>query len=120
MLKLRHLKARLSEVEYQALVARADQAGLTLSEFARVMLARESERDDQAAVQAEMRAQLAAIAAHCAAAMTPAPPLQADPDPLLVEVLWLLRELATERNAQALARVSSKLDAVFGRDRSRV
>ena len=116
MLKLRHLKARLSEPEYQTLVERSDAAGLTISEYARTVLARDRERMDMQDVLADIRAELAA--SSTAAVTTPAE-LQR-PDPLIVEVIWMLRELMAERNAQALPRLASKLDATYGRERTRV
>jgi hypothetical protein len=120
MKKLYHLKARLTQAEYQALVARADAAGLTISEYARTVLARDRERVDIEAVLADMRAQLASAAQASAAAAATTPAALHSPDPLLVEIVWLLRELAAERNAQALARVTSKLDSAYGRQRTKV
>jgi ribosomal protein L12E/L44/L45/RPP1/RPP2 len=120
IMKLRHLKARLSEAEYQALVECADAAGLTISEYARTVLARDRERMDVEAVLADIRAQLASAAAASAAAAVTTPAALPIPDPLLVEVIWLLRELAAERNAQVIGRVTSKLDSAYGRQRTKV
>lgn len=120
MKKLYHLKARLTQAEYQALVARADAAGLTISEYARAVLARDRERADIDTVLADMRAQLANAAQVSAATAATTQGALQGPDPLMVEAIWLLRELAAERNAQVLSRLASKLDAAFGRERTKV
>lgn len=120
MKKLYHLKARLTQAEYQSLIARADSAGMTISEYARTVLARDREHVDIDAVLADMRAQLAAAAQASATAVATTRAALQGPDPLLVEVIWLLRELAAERNAQVLSRLASKLDAAFGRERTKV
>lgn len=119
-MKLRHLKARLSEVEYQTLVKRADAEGMTISEYARAVLARDRVSTDVQTVLADMRTQLATAAQASAAGATTTFAASRSPDPLLVEAVWLLRELAAERNAQMLARVTSKLDSAYGRQRSRI
>ncbi len=41
-------------------------------------------------------------------------------DPLLLEILFLLREFLFERNGQVLRRVDEKLDRHFGKDRKKV
>ena len=105
-MKIAILKARLAREEYEALRAQADAAGLTISEQVRVILARDRQAIGVETVLSQVQAMLPARAAH--------------PDPLLVEVLWLLRELASERNAQALIKVGARLDAAFGCDRSRI
>lgn len=105
------LKARLSREEYEALREQADAAGLSLSEHVRAILARERQAVGVEEALAQVRAMLPAVAS---------PASEHRPDPLLAEAVWLLRELVAERNAQALARIASKLDAAFGRERSRV
>ena len=106
------LKARLSREEYEALRERADAAGLTLSEQVRAILARDRQAVGVEAALAQVRAMLPVPGASLACAERP--------DPLLAEAVWLLRELAAERNAQVLTRITSKLDAAFGRERSRI
>lgn len=105
-MKIAILKARLAREEYEALRAQADAAGLTISEQVRVILSRDRQEIGVETVLTRVQAMLPARAAH--------------PDPLLVEMLWLLRELAGERSPQALIKIGAKMDAAFGRERSRI
>lgn len=41
-------------------------------------------------------------------------------NPLLVETLFVVRELLFERNAQALRRIDEKIDRLFGKDRRKI
>lgn len=113
MRKIYYLKVRLTQVEHEALVEHADAASLTISEYARIVFARDRERIDIDEVLASIRAHLAASDAITPTASRP-------PDPLLVETVWLLRELAAERNTETLFRVASKLDSAYGRQRTKI
>ena len=41
-------------------------------------------------------------------------------NPLLIETLFVVRELLFERNAQALRRIDEKIDRLFGKDRIKI
>jgi hypothetical protein len=112
MKKIRYLKARLAEDEYRELVKRADAMGLTVSEYVRLVLAR-----DQQAVGIE--AVLSRIESKLTATVVPPTTVAADTlEPLLAENLLLVRELAAERNAQVLTRVAQKVNTLYpGRTR---
>jgi hypothetical protein len=114
MKKVRYLKARLTTGEYEALKALADAAGLTVSEYVRSVLAKEREAEEIEATLARIEAQLAAPVV-LPATETAGGVLE----PLLVESVLLMRELAAERNAQVLARVAQRLNALYP-ERSRV
>lgn len=109
-MKNRHLRARLPDDEYLKLQADADMAGLTVSEHVRCVL----QRDRQALSQEKL---LASIDARLNRISLPPSPMQSpsttEIEPLLIEVLLLVRELVAERNAQVLGRVANHLNNQF-------
>lgn len=107
-MKDRHLRARLPEIEYAKLKKDADAIGLTISEHVRCVLLRDRQAFQQEDFLAKIDVKLASISS--------VPELQnpaADSEPLLVELLFLIRELVAERNAQVLGRVASQLNHLY-------
>lgn len=104
-MKDHHLRARLPANEYSAVKSAADQAGLTLSEHVRCVLSRDRQVLEQEQFLKKIDSKFAALSGTGA---------QTDRslklERLLIEVLLLTRELAADRNAQILARVSAKLN----------
>jgi hypothetical protein len=108
-MKNRHLRARLPQEEYQPLKIAADRAGMTLSEYVRCVLVRDRQALEQEQFLAKIDARLSGVLR--------APELKdlagTELEPLLVETLLLIRELVSERNAQALSRVALQLNVLY-------
>lgn len=94
------VKVRLSQDEYADVLKRADAAGITLCEHIRQQLLEVHE-------QLDVRDELRALRDQ----MTATPTTPAGTDPLALETLLLLRELAAARDAQILGRVRAQLAA---------
>ncbi|MET3138205.1 hypothetical protein AAKU61_002571 [Undibacterium sp. GrIS 1.2] len=107
-MKDRHLRARLPGAEYTALKIAADLSGLTISEHVRCVLQRDQQALEQGDVLAKIDAKLA-----CIAPTSEPQNSTADLEPLLVELLFLIRELVAERNAQVLGRVANQLNSLY-------
>lgn len=107
-MKDRHLRARLPEIEYVKLKIDADEVGLTISEHVRCVLL----RDRQALQQEDFLAKIDAKLACISPASEPQNPTT-DFEPLLVELLFLTRELVAERNAQLLGRVAHQINNLY-------
>ena len=103
----RYLKVRVTSTEYQTVMARAGEAGINTSEYVRTVLA-----DNQQAINVELL--LHKIDAHLPTKNNMdelASNMEADP--MLIEVLLLVREIVAERQAQTLARTANRLDLMF-------
>lgn len=102
-----HLRARLPEAEYATLKTAADESGLSISEYVRCVLV----RDHQALGQVQF---LEAIENKLSAnsSITTQSDRTLKLERLLIEILMISRELAAERNAQILVRVSQKLKPI--------
>jgi uncharacterized protein (DUF1778 family) len=107
-MKDHHLRARLPGDEYQALKKDADGQGLTISEFVRNVILCHRQAVAQEQFLAQVGNTLAALSAAPAAA-----PTGTDSEPLLAELLFLVRELVAERNAQVLGRVANQLNSLY-------
>lgn len=108
-MKIRHLRARLPDEEYMALRISADAVGLTLSEHVRNLILRDRQALNQEQFLAKIDARLTAMSRAPEAVSTGTEQLE----PVLVEVLFLVRELVAERNVQVLGRVSSQLNTIY-------
>ncbi len=116
-MKDQHLRARLPADEYQALKIAADRAGMTVSEHVRCVIARDSLASRQDQFLTRLDARLASVL------RPPEADPKADPEtenstnavlePLVVELLFLVRELVAERNAQVLGRVGQQLNNLY-------
>jgi hypothetical protein len=93
------VKVRLSPDEYADVLKRADVAGTTMCEHIRQQLL-------EVHAQLDVRDALVALRDQVAATPTPA-----GSDPLALETVLLLRELAAARDAQILARVRAQLNS---------
>jgi hypothetical protein len=105
----RSIKARLSAAEDRRISAMADRAGLTKSEFVRILISRE---EDSSRIDDVLDQIKSTLSSQNATSLT-------NLEPLIFETLLLLRELTSERNAQVLSRVNHKLDQVYGQGRVR-
>jgi hypothetical protein len=94
------VKVRLSPDEYNDVLKRADTQGLTMCEHIRTQLLTVHEQLDLRSELSTLRDQLTASSA------TPT-----DTNPLALEAVLILRELAAGRDAQILGRVRSQLAA---------
>jgi hypothetical protein len=107
-MKNHHLRARLPENEYLLLKVAADKEGLTLSEYVRNVFLRDKQALTQEQLIAKIDVRLSAIS-HIPVsegAVT-------DYEPQLAELLFLLRELVTERNPQILSRVAQRVNSIY-------
>jgi len=100
----RFVKVRLSPDEYRDVLRRADTDGLTMCEHIRQQLLGAHDQLDLQAELAALRAQLGAIQTSRASSG----------DPLVLEAVLLLRELAAARDAQMLTRVRAQLSQATG------
>lgn len=107
-MKDRHLRARLPEGEYLSIKIAADRSGLTLSEHVRCVLIRDRQALSQEQFLAKIETNLAGIT-HAPEAVSSGTELE----PLLVEALFLIRELVADRNAQVLGRVAHQLNTLY-------
>lgn len=107
-MKDRHLRARLPQAEYLDLKSAADGVGLTLSEHVRCVLLRDRQALGQEQFLAKIDARLAALPQAREADSG-----NAALEPLVVELLFLIRELVAERNAQVLGRVGQQLNNLY-------
>lgn len=103
MSQSRFAKTRLTVPEFAALCARADEAGMTVSEYIRTLIVQEREQLD---IQVALRRIEASMVAQSVA--------KADPsEVILAEVLLLSREILAGRNVQAVAAVAQKVQALY-------
>jgi hypothetical protein len=91
------IKVRVAPTEYAAIARRADDAGQAMSEYVRAEVLAVHE-------QLALREELAALRG-----LMTTPPAPAANDPLALEAVLLLRELAAARDAQILARVRAQM-----------
>lgn len=107
-MKSNFLKVRMLAVTYQRLKDRAAEAGKPISTFANALLEEENTILKTAIQLTDIQSQLQELAAMFAIMSLP----KADEErinPALIEILLIVRELALERNAQILSRVSSQI-----------
>ena len=107
-MKTRHLRARFPEDEYMALQLAADKEGLTLSEHVRNHFLRDRKALAQEQFLLKIDAKLLSFR-QSSASMAPS----LDIEPLLAELLYLIRELVSERNVQVLGRVANQLNTLY-------
>ncbi|HEX8988232.1 MAG TPA: hypothetical protein VF816_09730 [Rhodocyclaceae bacterium] len=105
MTRRRYVKTAVPLDEYAALSIRADQEGLTLAAYVRAALARDAERQTVAQTLEAFRASLPTGDASAPATS----PAGTTPD--LVEVLQLVRLLASQANPQAAARITAAINS---------
>lgn len=101
----RYLKVRVNTDEYKSTMERASDAGLNMSEFVRTVL----DANKQAATVDTI---LQKIEEHLTVNSNEVFE-NSKTDPLLVEVLLLVREIVAERNVQTLVRTAQRLDSMF-------
>jgi hypothetical protein len=106
MNKEKFLKARVPAALYEALLARAGEAGQRLGTYVREVL----ERDAQVITTREALARIEAVISTSSAAPQPTTAGH-NTAHLLHEVRLLLRELCMQTNAQIVARVAAQLAA---------
>lgn len=107
-MKSKFLKVRMLSVTYQRLKDRAAEAGKPISTFANALLEEENSILNAAIQLTDIQSQLQELAVLLAMMSQP----KADENrinPTLIEILLIVRELALERNAQILSRVSSQI-----------
>jgi len=92
------VKVRLDQKEYADVLKRADEQGLTMCEHIRQQLLQVHEALDMRQELRTLRDQVASAA-------------PAANDPMALETLLILRELAVSRDAQILGRVRAQLNA---------
>lgn len=102
----KYLKVALPTLEYTQLCARADAHGMTLSAFVRSVLASDQQTLDIGTVLSRIDRQLARVVGTTTEKSV-------DPEPLLVEIILLARELVADRNAQLLMKVNQQLDVRY-------
>ena len=102
------LKIRVDDALDKTLREEADKQGVTLSDLVRALLRRAGAALSQEQFLEKIDARLATMP-QASAPENPAASLE----PLLVEVLLLTRELAAERQAQALGRVGHQLNTLY-------
>lgn len=107
-MKTHYLKVRLDAAHAQTLKSEADALGMTVSEHVRLLLGRARHALDQAQFLGKLDDKLAAFPDAAAP-----PPGGTDHEPAHAEVLLLLREIAADRNAQILSRVTQQLNARY-------
>lgn len=107
-MKSHHLRARLPEDEYLALKISADVAGLTISEHVRNVILRDRLALSQEQFMSKIDTRLAAVSRA-----SPTVSSDMELEPMLVEVLLLIRELVAERNVQALSRTANQLNTLY-------
>lgn len=105
----RYLKARVPRALYEALLARAGEAGQRLGTYVREVL----ERDAQAITTGEALTRIETALAAATAGAAPVQPAALDHATRreLLEVRLLVRELAMQSNAQIVTRVAAQLAA---------
>lgn len=107
-MKNHFLKIRIDDALDQTLRIEADKLGITRSDLTRSLLRRACDALSQEQFLERIDAKLACISP----ASVPENPV-ADPEPLLVELLLLTRELVAERNTQVLGRVAHQLNNLY-------
>lgn len=103
----RYLKVRVNSDEYKTTMEHASMAGLNMSEFIRTVL----DANKQAATIDTILQRLEERLPEKSNNLLE----KSEPDLLLVEVLFLVREIVAERNAQILARTAQRLDVMYPR-----
>ena len=104
-MKTKHLRARLPDSEYELVKVAADKLGLTISEHVRSVLA----SGRLAIAQEALLDRIDSHLLHRPTAVNSTQEVQ-ELEPFVVEILLLVRELVSERNAQILSRVSTQLN----------
>jgi len=99
MIRRRYLKTAVPVDEYVGICQRADADGMTLAGYIRAALERDAERQTIAQTIATIRAALPSGQAA-------APAIS---EPVLQELLQLVRLLATHANPQAAARITAAI-----------
>jgi len=110
--RTRSIRARVSPEEHRKLTRMADTAGVTQSEFIRILICREEDASRIEGVLNDisglLKSQEKSIESNY------------EIDPFVTEAVLILRELAVERHAQVLNTVNIKLDKLFGVGRVRL
>lgn len=104
--KSRFAKIRFSPDEYKTIACKADEAGITMSEYVRSALTTVHHALD-------VRAELAALRGLFAIQSKTVGAGVFDAEPMTVEVLLLVRELAAVRDAQLVARVHQRMNVLY-------
>ena len=103
MSRYRFAKTRLTGPEHAALCARADEAGVTVSVFLHDIVTGDQQQADVVGILSRIEASI----------LSKPQDDVANSEPLLVEVLLLVRELVAGRNAQLLGQVSQRVTALY-------
>lgn len=107
-MKSHFLKVRMLANTYQRLKERAAEAGKPISTFAHALLEQENSISSTAIQLSEIKSQLQGLAVLLVTSSNQSP-TNGDLNSILNEVLLIVRELALERNAQILGRVSAQI-----------
>jgi hypothetical protein len=102
------LKVRMSADSYLRLKDRAAEAGKPISTFAHALLEQENSISSTAIQLSEIKSQLQGLAVLLVTSSNPSQ-TSGCLNSILNEVLLIVRELALERNAQILGRVSAQI-----------
>lgn len=102
------LKVRMPADAYQHLKVRAAEAGKPISTFAKALLERESSISNTAVQLIEIQSHLQELAV-LSVTYSNQTKINTELNSRLNEVLLVVRELALDRNAQILSRVSAQL-----------
>lgn len=103
MSQSRFAKTRLTVPEYAALCARADEKGITVSEYLRELVIGQRETIDFQAALSRLESKMVAQSVDNSNQV----------EAMLVEVLLLVRELVAARNAQGLAQVAERVRTLY-------
>lgn len=106
-MKSQFLKIRMNSDVYQRLRDRSAEAGKAISTFANALLEEENSISNTSIQLTDIQSQLQELAGLIG--ILTLPKKEEMIDPVLKEILMILRELALESNAQILSRVSSKM-----------
>lgn len=100
-----YLKVRMNADDYKSTKERASEAGLNMSEFVRTVLDANEQASTVNTILQRIEENLPSNSNNLLE--------KSEHDPLLVEVLFLVREIVAERNAQILARIAQRLDVMY-------
>lgn len=112
-MKSHFLKVRMPADTYLRLKDRAAEAGKPISTFAHALLEQENSISSTATKLTEIKSQLQGLAVLLVTSSNQST-TRSELDLVLHEVLLIVRELALERNAQILSRVSSQIKSLTG------
>lgn len=110
--RTRSIRARVSPSEHRKLTKMADRAGVTQSEFVRILISREQDESRIEAAVEDVTNLIKEIADQGQSSGCE--------QEFLVEVLLIIRELAADKNTQFLTSANLKLDQLFGKERSKL